>query len=586
MLQAGTLIDQRYRLAARLGEGTFGEVWRAEDARLSNRAVAVKFLKAEFLGHAEAVSRFESEADALAQVQHSNVVGVLDRGVWSGHRYLVTEFVAGSTLTAWLDEHRQRRIFPALATVATLLDQLCAGVEAAHAVRVPGPIIHRDLKPDNVLLREQVTGETIVKIVDFGIAQLGGRTGTRTGAMMGTPVYMAPEQALGNIAAVGPATDVFALAVIAVELLTLRAMPDEGEPWWGMAMQRAGEIRGLLGSLRDDVPAAVWEVVVAALHPRAADRTPSAGALRRALQATLSATPSLPTVRTAAPAPSYHPTMPLTAAAVPVPTVWSAPPVASSTTAPLSRAQATARSELPRGAWIAAGGAAVVVALGVASALRTTGGRASATAAPPLAVVPTTPIAFAEPIAEEPHSPAPPPLTVVVPAAAELMPVQQSFAAAPELRGFLQQWLRSLHTASPSDDFGLLYADRVSWNSGLRTPEQIQVQVLEKAAGGGSVSVDFSRSTWRMEDPASPDAARTCRDMIGATGDTRVIRAWAVEMDPRRSGAAMCQRLEGVYLLRVRQGGDGLRICHETWSLREGICASCPTAFVCRGRGR
>ena len=585
MLQPGTLIDQRYRLAARLGEGTFGEVWRAEDARLSNRAVAVKFLKAEFLGHAEAVSRFESEADALAQVQHSNVVGVLDRGIWSGHRYLVTEFVAGAPLTAWLDEHRQRRVFPALATVATLLDQLCAGVEAAHAVRVPGPIIHRDLKPDNVLLREQVTGETIVKIVDFGIAQLGGRTGTRTGAMMGTPVYMAPEQALGNIAAVGPATDVFALAVIAVELLTLRAMPDEAEPWWGMAMQRAGDMRGLLGSLRNDVPAAVWDVVVAALHPRAAERTPSAGALRRALQAALSATPSLSprsTIEPAVPAPAYHPTMPLAAGSVPVPTVWSAPPVASSTTAPLSRAQATARPERPRGAWIAAG-AVAVVALGVASALRTTGGRASATEAPPLVVVPPTPIAPTEPVVEETRSPPPP---VVVPAAAEPVPVQQSFDAAPALRVFLQRWLRALRTASPTDDFGLFYADRVSWNSGLRTPEQIQVQVFEKAAGGGSVSVDLARSTWRMEDPASPDAARACREMIGATGDTWVIRAWAVEMDARRSGAAMCQRLEGVYLLRVRQRADGPHICHETWSLREGICASCPTAFVCRGRGR
>ena len=246
MLSSGSLVDQRYRLVSRLGEGTFGDVWRADDVRLSNRAVAVKFLKEEFLAHAEAVSRFESEADALAQVQHANVVGVLDRGVWSGHRYLVTEFVAGAPLTNWIDGYRQRREFPALAAVANLLDQLCAGVEAAHAVRVPGPIVHRDLKPDNVLLRDQVTGETVVKIVDFGIAQLGGRTGTRTGAMMGTPLYMAPEQALGNIAAVGPATDVFALAVIAIELLTLRPQPNEGEPWWGMAMQRAGEIRGLL----------------------------------------------------------------------------------------------------------------------------------------------------------------------------------------------------------------------------------------------------------------------------------------------------------------------------------------------------
>ena len=399
----GALIDQRYALVARLGEGTFGDVWRAEDTRLSHRAVAVKFLKAEFLAHAEAVSRFESEADALAQVQHANVVAVLDRGLWSGHRFLVTEFVSGAPLTHWIDGHRQRREFPSIAAVANLLDQLCAGVEAAHAVRVPGPIVHRDLKPDNVLLRDQVTGETVVKVVDFGIAQLGGRSGTRTGAMMGTPVYMAPEQALGNVAAIGPATDVFALAVIAVELLTLRAMPNEGEPWWGMAMQRSGEMRALAASWRADVPAAVWDVLVAAMHPRSAERVSTAGALRRSLKAAfeVSSMPYAPTMASVPPgaavttptpgSPPIAVTMPLQSTApvpmqsmAPAPTLWSAPPPSASTTAPLMRSSPTATTSATVGVprWVIAAGAAAVLATGVLLMMRST----SSSAGPSVAV--------------------------------------------------------------------------------------------------------------------------------------------------------------------------------------------------------
>ena len=601
MLTASLLVDQRYRLAARLGEGTFGEVWQAADVRLSNRAVAVKFLKAEFLAHAEAVSRFESEADALAQVQHANVVGVLDRGMWSGHRYLVTEFVPGAPLTDWLDGHRQRREFPSLAMVAGLLDQLCAGVEAAHAVRVPGPIVHRDLKPDNVLLRDQVNGEAMVKIVDFGIAQLGGRSGTRTGAMMGTPLYMAPEQALGNTAAVAPATDVFALAVIAVELLTLRAQPADGEPWWGLAMQRPGEIRDRLGALRGDVPSAVWDVIVAALHPRSAERVQTAGALRSGLH-TAFASSSLPFARTVA---SVGPPLPTVAPGVPGPalaqtvaisagvssTLWSAPPPSTSTTAPLTDARTSAGPVGTRGRWIVSGVAGLaLVALAIA---RRSGGDA-VNAVSSSVTPPPSPTRRGDPPPVPPAVPAPtipsPPTVQASEEAADQPPAplpadsaQLSLNAAPVLRTFIRRWIRALGTATETEDFGVYYADQVSWQSALRDPSHIREQAFEKVAAGGSLTVDLDRSTWRLEDPQSPDAARTCRELPNATGQTRLVRAWAVGVDPRRDGRTMCQRLEGVYLLRIRQvAPGGWRICQESWSLREGICASCPTAAVCR----
>ena len=107
LLTAGACVDGRYFLQSRLGEGTFGGVWRARDARLSDRLVAVKFLKEEFLEQPATVARFESEGEALAKVSHPNVVAVIDRGAWQGQRYLVTEFVDGHPLSAWIDAHRR-----------------------------------------------------------------------------------------------------------------------------------------------------------------------------------------------------------------------------------------------------------------------------------------------------------------------------------------------------------------------------------------------------------------------------------------------------------------------------------------------
>lgn len=146
LTHAGGSIEGRYRLTHKLGEGTFGEVWREQDARLAQRAVAIKFLKSEFLAYREAVARFEAEADALAQVQHPHVVAVLDRGVANGTHFLVTEFVEGQPLTAWIEAHRARGEYPSIEAALAVSDQMCAGLGAAHAVRVPGPIVHRDVR--------------------------------------------------------------------------------------------------------------------------------------------------------------------------------------------------------------------------------------------------------------------------------------------------------------------------------------------------------------------------------------------------------------------------------------------------------
>ncbi len=283
-LRPETLVDGRYRLLDRCGEGTFGEVWRAGDARLSDRPVAVKFLRGVYSDHEEAVARFLNEADALSRVQHPNVIAVSDRGRWGGRHYFVTEFVQGTTLAAWIQSFRAKGARPSLLEVAVLFDALCAGVEAAHAARIPGPVVHRDLKPANVLLHAGPTGELHVKVADFGIAQLGARQRTQTGALMGTIGYMAPEQATGSAGAVCAATDVFALGVILIELLTLKPQPGEQGPWWSFALHRPDSVDAILRALREDAPQSLAEVLRHALRGRPEERLSDAGALRTALR--------------------------------------------------------------------------------------------------------------------------------------------------------------------------------------------------------------------------------------------------------------------------------------------------------------
>jgi len=337
-LAAGQVIDGRYTLVKRLGAGTFGEVWKARDGKFPNveRFVAVKFLKEEHLANAQIVARFEKEADALAALHHEHVIAVSDRGDWNGGRYMAMELVVGRTLEQWLEEHQDQGRLPDLSTVQRIFDQVCAGVGAAHAVTIPGPIVHRDLKPENVMLRATEDGP-LVKVLDFGIARLGARSQeSRTGFMMGTIVYMAPEQRLGQNAQIGCWTDVFALGVILVQMLSLRALPDPAanEAWWGFVMREEASTRGLLGGLRADVPAAVWDIAAKALRRDGSQRFANAGELRRAVRdawgvparATPTPPPTFPGTVPMPPAPQPTIDEPKAARPVPPPAVGKAKP--------------------------------------------------------------------------------------------------------------------------------------------------------------------------------------------------------------------------------------------------------------------
>ena len=210
------VIDEKYRLNKLLGRGGMGAVYEATDLRL-NRAVAVKILVGSMFGDRLALRRFEREARTSAQLNHPNVVSVYDFGAIAGEgAYLVMELIHGFTLRYFLDH--EGNVPPALA--ADWFDQMLEGMKAAHL----NGIVHRDLKPENILISRKGKNESVVKILDFGLAKLRfidqaeSKNLTVPGTVVGTLSYMSPEQIVG--ADLDERTDIFSLGVMAIEALT------------------------------------------------------------------------------------------------------------------------------------------------------------------------------------------------------------------------------------------------------------------------------------------------------------------------------------------------------------------------------
>jgi serine/threonine protein kinase/Tfp pilus assembly protein PilF len=204
-----------YHLLQKIGEGGMGEVWLAEQKEPVRRRVALKLVKAG-MNTREVMARFESERQALALMEHPAIAKVFDAGSTpDGAPYFAMEYVAGVPITEYCDNHRlsiQERL--------ELFTQVCEGVRHAHQKAV----IHRDLKPSNILVAE-VDGKAAPKIIDFGVAKalsqkLTAHTMfTRVGALIGTPEYMSPEQALSSGEDIDIRTDVYSLGIIFYELL-------------------------------------------------------------------------------------------------------------------------------------------------------------------------------------------------------------------------------------------------------------------------------------------------------------------------------------------------------------------------------
>jgi eukaryotic-like serine/threonine-protein kinase len=217
-ISAGTIIAGRYRLLESIGEGGMGTVWMAEQRAPVKRLVALKLIKPG-MASKTVLARFEAERQALALMDHPNIAKVLDGGTTEqGSPYFVMELVRGIPLTQYCDERRMP-----IANRLELFVQVCQAVQHAHQKG----IIHRDIKPTNILVTEH-DGRPVPKVIDFGLAKALQGPGALTeqtlytafGTMVGTPLYMAPEQVGINALDVDTRSDVYALGVILYELLT------------------------------------------------------------------------------------------------------------------------------------------------------------------------------------------------------------------------------------------------------------------------------------------------------------------------------------------------------------------------------
>jgi serine/threonine-protein kinase len=254
-----------YEVLGVLGSGGMGVVYKARDARLK-RLVALKMILNGPHARPEELERFRREAEAVARLQHPNVVQIYEVGEQDGRPYLALEHVGGGSLAERLGGRPQPPD-----DAARLVRSLALAVHAAHL----RGIVHRDLKPANVLLAEDGTP----KVTDFGLAKRIDEAGqTQTGAVLGTPSYMAPEQALGDSRAVGPHTDVHALGAILYELLTGRP-PFEGATLLETLEQVRSQEPPPAGRLRPGVPRDLETICRKCLEKEPARRYPSAQAL-------------------------------------------------------------------------------------------------------------------------------------------------------------------------------------------------------------------------------------------------------------------------------------------------------------------
>jgi eukaryotic-like serine/threonine-protein kinase len=284
VVKPGRLVGDRYRLDALLATGGMGQVWRGLDLVL-DRPVAVKVLRRERIGDSVALSRFRAEARLTAGLTHPNIAALHDYGEVEpapGRReerlaYLVMELVEGEALSTVL--RRERRLSPR--RTLEIMRQTAAGLAAAHAAGV----VHRDVKPGNLILGQ---GDTVT-ITDFGIAWTESSDPlTRTGQVLGTAQYLSPEQACG--AKAGPASDVYALGMVAYECLAGRRA-FEGESPLQIALMHVNQTPEPLPA---DVPSGVRQLLERALVKDPEKRLPDGAALLNAVEDVLAGRASSP----------------------------------------------------------------------------------------------------------------------------------------------------------------------------------------------------------------------------------------------------------------------------------------------------
>ncbi len=270
----GEVLASAFCITGVLGEGGMGRVYEAEHVRLPRR-YAVKVIAQHLARHPEAVGRFEREAQAAARVIHPNVLDVVDVvRARDGRPCIIAEFLDGEELGEFLD--RGNRLEPVQAV--EVCRQACRALTAAHAQG----IVHRDLKPANLFMCKRPDGELLVKVLDFGVAKMGdGASLTKTGTVVGTPSYMAPEQARG-LPSVDGRADVYSMGAVLYRMLGGRPPFDHDDPA-SILLAVVNEPPVPLRQLNPNVSPALERIVMAAMTKEPEQRYPSAAAFEAAL---------------------------------------------------------------------------------------------------------------------------------------------------------------------------------------------------------------------------------------------------------------------------------------------------------------
>jgi serine/threonine-protein kinase len=385
-VRPGEVLAGKYRVERVLGQGGMGVVVAAPHIQLDEK-VALKFLLPEGLKNPEAVARFVREARAAVKIKSEHVARVSDVGqLENGAPYMVMEYLDGGDLAAWL---KQRGAMSVEMAVDFVL-QACEAIAEAHALG----IVHRDLKPANLFCVLRADGQLSVKVLDFGISKVTtpgaqGHDMTNTAAIVGSPIYMSPEQ-LQSSKGVDTRTDIWSLGVLLFELLTVQ-VPFQAEAVTELVIKIATAPALPVRLVRPDVPAGLEQIIATCLEKDRERRFASVGELAIALKdfgsrnARVSVERILGTLRTAG----------ISAAMLPP---WgefkSATPTTGSRPAPMPQTMATwghtRASVRPRGArpvvWIAAALVLGVFAVGGVLVLKrpsTSGAATTATASGP-----------------------------------------------------------------------------------------------------------------------------------------------------------------------------------------------------------
>ena len=253
----GAVLEGRYLIERKLGEGGFGAVYLAADQKMVSRKVVVKVLHDETAKNDWVASKFKQEIEALTRINHPGIIGVFDTGqtLW-GHPFIVMQYVAGVTLRSQITADGM-----SFTRAANIIGQIGRALNAAHQAG----ILHRDLKPENIMLESLTDEDEHVKIIDFGIAKIKNSVvanSTVQAQTVGTLYYMSPEQLSAQ--PLTPASDVYSFGVIAYEMVTGKRPVNPDSVFQLLEMQRSG-VRVKPGDLRPSLPRGAEPAILKAL---------------------------------------------------------------------------------------------------------------------------------------------------------------------------------------------------------------------------------------------------------------------------------------------------------------------------------